>query len=210
MNLGLEVFRSRCWQNLHLGASQLVNATVCPALRTMTGSGDHANVFLLSQRFSTGNLKPHLHYRCVLFGSHSVLKIFKISNNIHIERLHIEIHPFSLSWNISPSGNSGFWFWHGSSLSWGLAISFRRVMPSGCLHPLLPMNFTWPAHRARWLPASKLSLQSLFRVWLNYWHTFERNLSEDGCPQSLPSNHMPPPFTSSMVSCFYSIFHYTL
>ena len=42
--------------------------------------------------------RPHLDYRCVLFGPHSVLTFLKISNNICIERLHIETHLCSLKY----------------------------------------------------------------------------------------------------------------
>lgn len=66
-------------------------------------------------------------------------------------------------------------------------------MSPGFLHPPLPIHFSWLAHCVHLLPASKLSLQSLFRLWLNYLHIFERNLSGDRCPQPLPITTFLPP-----------------
>ena len=66
-------------------------------------------------------------------------------------------------------------------------------MSPGFPHPPLPVNFTWLAHCVHLLPASKLSLQSLFRLWLNYLHIFERNLSGDRRPQPLPITTFLPP-----------------
>lgn len=189
----------RCWQNLQLGPP----SHWAQELRAMTESGDHVNIFLLSHSPKLVPCRPHLDYRCVLFGLQSVLKFFKISNNIYIERLHIETHLFSLSWNIRASGNSGFSFLLGSSLSWGLAAPFRQIrLPQSSP---LPINFTWHiSHICFTCLKSKFAI-SFFRLWLHHlW-----SLSGDA-PSASTRYYVILTCTSSVVSYFYSISYHSL
>lgn len=83
------------WARCDGGAAGCSWACLTSGLRSPepSESGDQADIFLLRSA-SAGTVQPRLDYRCVLFGPHSVLKFSKISNNIYIERLHIETHLF--------------------------------------------------------------------------------------------------------------------
>lgn len=133
--------------------------------------------------------RPHLDYRCVLFGPPCVLKFFKISNNIHIERLHIETHLFSLSWNIRASGHSGFSFLHGRSLSWGSAAPLRWQDVSRLLIWMPPPP---PAPRALTFPASDLSPWSLVYMLISWFNCLPKTPCWRPAPSTFAHHHVLP------------------